>query len=304
MNFSSFCAKHRPRQTLDTSHEINDKCPTCYSNVEFDEGIQVLTTPCCHKLFHRTCLQRQALSAGYFFKCPLCNNGQNFIEIMNEFGIYVPKQDASWERDNNAFGELYQRYSRCDQNNCLCSEGRQFQDERNWQLLICDTCGSKGTHWACVGRTDWFDVWICDGCETVEKRVAKRSESSLNVSDDDSESDIEIISTFISSSRKDRKIKSSTIKLTNDSKQIFQINVLDDISEKKVKRQKKPEMKDVSIQCTLVDANDLIDTEPIEELDSYVFKNSKFTLSSIKKSEQNSEIIDIEDSDEEITLLN
>jgi len=33
-----------------------------------------------------------ALNAGYFFKCPLCNAGQEFVEAMREQGIFVPEQ--------------------------------------------------------------------------------------------------------------------------------------------------------------------------------------------------------------------
>ena len=288
--------KHRPRQTLDANNEINEKCPICYSSVQFDEGIQVLATPCCHKLCHRMCLQKQAISSGYFFKCALCNNSQQFIDSMNEFGLYVPKQDASWERENNAFGELYERYSRCDQQNCLCPEGRQYKDQRNWQLLICDTCGSKGTHWTCVGRSDWVEVWICSDCQTVERRVANRSKDSNEVqSDDDSDSNIEIISTV--SNSQNNKIKIST-EMSNNSNQLFEINILDEIPEKKVKRLKKPEMKDVSIQCTLVDAKDLIDSEPIADLVPHHFNKYDISFNRF-----NAEVIDI-DSDDDILILN
>ena len=48
--------------------------------------------------FHKTCVQRFADTSGYFFKCPLCNNKDDFIEEMKRFGIYVPEKDADWEK--------------------------------------------------------------------------------------------------------------------------------------------------------------------------------------------------------------
>ena len=40
-----------------------------------------------------------AHSAGYFFKCPMCNNKETFEAEMKLFGVYIPEQDASWERE-------------------------------------------------------------------------------------------------------------------------------------------------------------------------------------------------------------
>ena len=36
--------------------------------------------------------QKLALSAGYFFKCPLCNDKNKFVEEMQANGIYVPER--------------------------------------------------------------------------------------------------------------------------------------------------------------------------------------------------------------------
>lgn len=32
------------------------------------------------------------MSAGYFFKCPLCNDKKLFQKAMLEFGIFIPSQ--------------------------------------------------------------------------------------------------------------------------------------------------------------------------------------------------------------------
>lgn len=67
-------------------------------------------------------VQRQALSAGYFFKYPLCNNSNVFWEAMSEFGIYIPDQDVSWEIEPDAFQELLHQHNRCDAKHCLPKE--------------------------------------------------------------------------------------------------------------------------------------------------------------------------------------
>ena len=59
--------------------------------------------------FHKECIQKLATSSGYFFKCPMCNNKEEFDKEMKKFGIYVPEQDAAWEREGNIFDGIYQR---------------------------------------------------------------------------------------------------------------------------------------------------------------------------------------------------
>ena len=76
-------------------------------------GNSVLWTPCCGGWAHRSCVERMAIVAGsHHFKCPLCNNKDEFAKEMEEFGIYVPDQDAEWEA-GDAFGDQLQRHDRC-----------------------------------------------------------------------------------------------------------------------------------------------------------------------------------------------
>ena len=37
--------------------------------------------------FHKSCAERAAETAGYFFKCPLCNNKEVFETEMKKFGV-------------------------------------------------------------------------------------------------------------------------------------------------------------------------------------------------------------------------
>ena len=68
--------------------------------------------------FHLPCIQKLAINSGYFFKCPMCNNKDEFEAEMKKFGIYVPAQDAAWEREGNIYDGIYERHGTCDAENC------------------------------------------------------------------------------------------------------------------------------------------------------------------------------------------
>lgn len=315
--FSSYCLNHRPKQLIESDKSCDDLCPTCYTDLKFDSGVDVLSTPCCHKLFHRECLQKQALSAGYFFKCPLCNNTDEFKLEMNLFGIYVPKMDASWERDNNAFGELYERHSRCDVEICLCNNGRQFSDENsnNWKIILCNTCGSQGVHMSCALITNQNDIWVCGECKALEERAKKRNQCTNEVvleSDDDNDIEmLQIVNNPSSSAsfntnasnRTNRRFirtkrQKSRIRLSGNLGQRIEI-ALDSETPKLLPTNSQTETsnkKDVNIQCLLVEDKDLIDCDPI---DNYSDENLAQNERIILFKNQSKDIIEIESSDED-----
>ena len=77
-----------------------------------------------------------ALSAGYFFKCPMCNNKETFEAEMKLFGVYVPEQDASWEREGDIFDGIYERHGNCDADQCICPHGRTFDEDYTiWEIV-------------------------------------------------------------------------------------------------------------------------------------------------------------------------
>ncbi|KAL0099451.1 hypothetical protein PUN28_020166 [Cardiocondyla obscurior] len=174
--FRSYCINHRPKQNIDeqilkqicTGKSV--LCYICYDKVNINDLVKTLWAPCCKKdaWFHRTCIQQLALSAGYFFKCPLCNNKKDFQKTMLEYGIYVPSQDASWELVPNAFEELLYRHDQCDAPKCFCPKGRKYTSHNaKWELTLCRTCGSQGIHKAC-GQLKWANpVWDCSECISI-----------------------------------------------------------------------------------------------------------------------------------------
>jgi len=130
--FKSFCINHRPIQKIPKRFlkGIQATCTICQEEVTAEPSDDRLWAPCCKKQswFHPDCIQRLALSAGYFFKCPICSNDDLFIKEMKEMGINIPEQDASWELEPNAFQELLQRHSQCDHPTCICLKGRTHDD--------------------------------------------------------------------------------------------------------------------------------------------------------------------------------
>ncbi|KAJ8308853.1 hypothetical protein KUTeg_013727 [Tegillarca granosa] len=136
-SYRSYCEEHRPRQNNSVSDRLsfygtaNTLCAICMMSVEARASNETLRAPCCrNSWFHRTCIQRHSTAAGlHFFKCPLCNNKEMFQAEMLKFGIYLPDQDAAWEREPNAFNELLERYTHCDAARCKCVHGRDYNKD-------------------------------------------------------------------------------------------------------------------------------------------------------------------------------
>lgn len=84
-------------QTVDIKYLQNSDpvdCAICKEPVKPCPTPSSLWAPCCKRnaWFHRVCIQELALSSGYFFKCPLCNNLETFKSRMLYLGIYIPSR--------------------------------------------------------------------------------------------------------------------------------------------------------------------------------------------------------------------
>ncbi|KAL5241794.1 hypothetical protein ACI65C_009204 [Semiaphis heraclei] len=195
-SFKSFCQQHRITQTIDLTELQNSapvQCAICKDDVIPSPLPTSIWAPCCKRnaWFHRGCIQDLALSAGYFFKCPLCNNVENFKCRMLTLGIYIPSRylkklnhrDASWETVPNAFAELLERHSSCNAPNCLCphQDKRTFQQESgSWEIILCHTCGSNGTHRLCSSIK--FDQrWYCTACQAVADETLRTKNKRLEL---------------------------------------------------------------------------------------------------------------------------
>ncbi|XP_029347654.1 PHD finger protein 7 isoform X3 [Acyrthosiphon pisum] len=140
-SFKSFCKQHRITQAIDlielqTSASV--QCAICKDDVIASPLPTSIWAPCCKRnaWFHRGCIQDLALSAGYFFKCPLCNNVDTFKSRMLTLGIYIPSRGS-------------------------------------WEIILCHTCGSNGTHRLCSSiKCD--QRWLCTACAVVADKSKKR----------------------------------------------------------------------------------------------------------------------------------
>ncbi|KAB0802719.1 hypothetical protein PPYR_04908 [Photinus pyralis] len=166
--FTTHCNLHTKPSNLPASIKKSLKdyyCLICLDDFhEKTKPSQVYWASCCKSrvLLHIDCLRQMALNAGYFTKCPGCNNNTDFIESIRMWGVFVPEQDASWELDRNAFSDLLYVHDTCDSLKCLCPDGRNFStDKGKWKLILCKTCGSVGTH---VGCTEFKRRFLCDVC--------------------------------------------------------------------------------------------------------------------------------------------
>lgn len=109
--FKSYCHSHRavcqiPKDIRGCFGHV--ECVICLEIVNVDCDVRELYMPnCCKRkaIMHVSCLKHYALQAGYYMKCPMCNNTNDFIANIIKFGVFVPMRDALWEK-RSAYGDL------------------------------------------------------------------------------------------------------------------------------------------------------------------------------------------------------
>ncbi|NWX89087.1 PHF7 protein, partial [Nothoprocta pentlandii] len=164
--FKSFCWEHRPEQTVQARPEPDTTCIICLEPVEEQISHTTMVCPACKGAwFHRTCIWGQAVSAGRScFRCPHCNNKRKFVPEMLRMGIFIPLRTPAWEEEG-AYEDLNERHSWCNASQCLSRQGRhQVEESGPWELLLCSSCASKGTHRRCSALGTAIDTWECDEC--------------------------------------------------------------------------------------------------------------------------------------------
>lgn len=163
--FQSWCDKHVALVDK-VQHSETEACGICYDEMGPYRKLESIRAPCCQNgWFHRSCVAQFAQSAGYFFKCPLCNNKDDFGAQMQRRGIYIPEKDASWELEPNAFNDQLERPSECDAEDCRCRYGRDYDDCKRWDLILCATCGSTCRHDQCMEVPS--KNYVCTFCRPI-----------------------------------------------------------------------------------------------------------------------------------------
>lgn len=182
-NFKSSCDAHRTKSNVPDvirSNINHYKCIVCMEYfIKNLNKFDVIWANCCRSevLFHVDCIQNLAYNAGYFTKCPNCNNDSKFIRTIKLYGVFVPERDASWELDENAFSELYYVHETCDVAKCLCPYGRKYNARRgSYMLVLCPLCGSFGAHAKCSPQTGF----VCPSCNSDSNNYSAEEEQITN----------------------------------------------------------------------------------------------------------------------------
>jgi len=194
--YKSYCCLHRLGQKVGRQKRKNkvNECGICHESITPKPGPTSILAPCCNGAwFHHKCVQTMALNHGeHHFKCPLCNNLQEFSGEMQRLGIYLPQRDAlAWnEQENNAsfdVSSVSSKAKECGAKVCFCDkeEGRKYNSPDGiWEQLVCHSCGSCAIHAKCGGMDDLIDPhWDCYVCRRVtlpEQELAKRRQRPIN----------------------------------------------------------------------------------------------------------------------------
>ncbi|KAL5275082.1 G2E3 family protein [Megaselia abdita] len=190
--YMSFCQKHynieekaRPKK--------NEICHICQEDLGTFNFVKTIKAPCCKNgWYHKWCLSKYALNAGYFFKCPLCQNEKEFRNEIPFRGVFIPDKDAEWEMEPHAFQELLERPDTCSSHNCLCSKGRSYTNKGSYEFKYCLTCGSSAIHEKCLKNKTKYECIECNdliesisSLETVQTDAYNMSELSRRLSASD-----------------------------------------------------------------------------------------------------------------------
>lgn len=93
--FKSFCEWHSNVDEPLDRHQSTDSCMICHDQMGEYNPVQSIRSPCCKATwFHKLCLQEYADKAGYFLKCPCCNDSDRFRPHIAKRGVFIP--DRYW----------------------------------------------------------------------------------------------------------------------------------------------------------------------------------------------------------------
>ncbi|XP_025128641.1 PHD finger protein 7 isoform X2 [Bubalus kerabau] len=142
--YKSFCGEHRPTQNIRRRNVGEESCILCCEDLS-QISVENIQSPCCSQtIYHRKCIQKYAhTSAKHFFKCPQCNNREEFPQEMLRMGIHIP--------------------------------------DRKWRLILCATCGSHGTHRNCSSLRSNCKKWECTECAPAAKVIEYTLENSGDI---------------------------------------------------------------------------------------------------------------------------
>lgn len=179
--FLSYCENCAPldsyKRQLLANPPKNATCDICMQTITIFNLANITYGDCCRKGFaHRTCMRRHALASGYYLRCPWCRD-KKFHDTIKLQSVYVPDRDAIWEQQPNAYRELHEKLLRCDQAECICPKGRNY-NKNSWSIQVCVLCAATGTHFKCSAgilrlpnaNTEQPE-FKCSFCKEVESKL-------------------------------------------------------------------------------------------------------------------------------------
>lgn len=180
--FMSFCQKHY--NFIENSRPKKDEiCHICQEKLGGFSLVNTIKAPCCNNgWFHKWCLSEYATSAGYFFKCPLCQDEDIFRDKIPFRGVFIPDKDAEWETEPNAFQDLLQRPDICSSIECLCTKGRSYKNNGIYKLKFCVICGSSAVHKRCMKKGEKTKIkYQCIECQDFVSSTFPREKNKKGV---------------------------------------------------------------------------------------------------------------------------
>ncbi|XP_023162290.2 PHD finger protein 7 isoform X2 [Drosophila hydei] len=189
-DFRSYCESCAPldeyKKQLLANPPKTAICDICFNPISPFLLHTVTYGDCCRKGFaHRTCMRRYALASGYYLRCLWCRS-KSFHDNIRLQSVFVPDRDATWERQPNAYSELHNRRMRCEQTECLCPKGRDF-NRNTWTIQPCILCAATGTHYKCyvgtarLSRTTAKEPnnFKCNTCTEVEAKLQQSKQKQV-----------------------------------------------------------------------------------------------------------------------------
>lgn len=163
-NFRSYCNIHvpDPNQGKRFINEVQD-CLACLTPIGYYNPVRTLISSCCidekdymKRFVHRRCVLQYARNAGYDAMCITCDkipDKQIWQEEMRKKGVYIPMQEANWERDGSFKDHV--------KNSC---EDSACDDPANKsKVYTCYICGCHPKHLSCAG-VEKHEEYNCIKC--------------------------------------------------------------------------------------------------------------------------------------------
>lgn len=170
-DFRSFCYRHvpDPNKGKKFTDELQP-CLACYNPIGCYDPVNTVISSCCLeeddyaiRFIHKRCVLKYTRNAGYASMCITCDKMENkelWQQEMRRKGIFIPMEDAVWERDGSFKDHVK---NKCEDPEC--KGGKQRND-----VYTCFICGCHPRHLSCVGvkRHEDYNCVKCFGESFVQ----------------------------------------------------------------------------------------------------------------------------------------